>query len=198
MEFKRVMSWFSDDKPETTEAVVYVSNCGVVKCGSYKHWNEKNQGYSVRKERVVKQTYNRGKQVGEPSWRKEKYGKGYANVNIRGKHYSVHRLVALAWIPNPEGKEQVNHLNGIRDDNRVENLQWCTNEENRAHAAKFLDRNVRKGSDVTTSKLTEDDVKEIRALISDGKMYQKDIAKKYGVAPSTITWIKNGGAWSHV
>lgn len=50
----------------------------------------------------------------------------YAN----GKHQQFHRLVAITFIPNPEGKPFIDHINGNRDDNRVENLRWCTNKEN--------------------------------------------------------------------
>jgi len=70
--------------------------------------------------------------------RKKQESNGYESLNlsIKGikKRFYIHRLLATTFIDNPENKMEVNHLNGIKSDNNIENLDWCTGEENMAHA----------------------------------------------------------------
>lgn len=120
-------------------------------------------------------------------------GTGYFRVGLSKdcvlKTHKVHRLVALQFIPNEENKPQVNHIDGNKKNNSVENLEWCTISENIKHAYKNNLMTARRGELNGNSKLTLKDVEEIRAHAKNAnKRYygRKELAKKYNVSEAHI------------
>jgi len=121
---------------------------------------------------------------------------GYLFVNV-GKNKTIHRLVALAFIPNPDNKPCINHINGIKSDNRLDNLEWCTYSENTTHSYINSLQLPVCGSSNGNAILNETIVKEIIGLISDNYT-NKDISKKMGIASPLISNIRNNRNWNHV
>lgn len=123
---------------------------------------------------------------------------GYIQVCQYGTLKKIHRIIAEAFVPNPENKPQVNHINGIKTDNRYENLEWCTQSENILHAFKIGLNIPNRGSKNGFSKLKELEVLEIRRrlLIPDSSM--GTIAKEFNTSLQNICMIKLGKAWKHL
>lgn len=104
---------------------------------------------------------------------------------------SIHRLVAEAFIPNPENKPQVNHIDGDRFNNAVTNLEWVTCSENTQHA---YDKELEsKGEGRYNAKLTWDIVNEIRENPEGRRPIH--FARKYGVSKSLITRVRKYKTW---
>jgi hypothetical protein len=118
---------------------------------------------------------------------------GYVKYRVsKTRRYRLaHRLVASAFIPNPENKPQINHIDGDKRNNCVSNLEWCTGEENWAHALATGLWNK-----ASQFKLSESDAREIKAL--RGKETQTALAKRFGVSTSTVRSVRIGTSWKHL
>lgn len=143
--------------------------------------------YIITKKGEIINKHNNHKLKPQPN------GKGYLRVYIGGKRYFVHRLVAQKYIKNPSNKLQVNHKNGIKTDNRVENLEWVTNQENRNHAIKNGLHLI--GSKCPYAKLTEDDVLYI---LKHKELKNSELSKLFNVTRSCIYDIRSGRSWKQL
>jgi hypothetical protein len=122
--------------------------------------------------------------------------------NQIGKHFFIHRLVALAFIDNLENKPQVNHINGIKTDNRLKNLEWVTRSENMQHAHKNNLVNILKGEDDPKSKITNEQALKILRLKkeSNGKRYfgLKKLCIELNINYGIGCEISKGNNWKHL
>lgn len=137
--------------------------------------------YSLRKNKILKLCI-------------QSHGYSSYNLSINGKtrSYGGHRLVAMTWLDAVPGKKQVNHKNGIKTDNRADNLEWVSSKENIVHARDKLKKYW--GEQSITSKITEDIVRQIRASTER----QQDIARKIGISYCQVNKIVNRKSWAHV
>lgn len=127
------------------------------------------------------------------------YCKVGLRVNWKERKFSVHRLVAEAFIPNLKNKLEINHKNGVKADNHVDNLEWVTSSENAIHAYKFGLRKGPKGELNGKSKLSEFQIKRIRLIKEiQPNMREIDLAKIFKVSRSLIGQIVRKEAWSHI
>lgn len=113
---------------------------------------------------------------------------GYVSVTLRvrpkPRAMTVHRLVALAFIPNPLGLPEVNHIDRDKANNRIANLEWISHVDNIRHMTAALGGRF-------APKITDDDVRNIRRMVELG-LPQSAIAKSYGLDQSFISRVGSG------
>lgn len=117
--------------------------------------------------------------------------------NKKATMHSVHRLVATAFILNPDNKKQVNHIDGNKLNNNVANLEWCTPHENTHHAIKNgLFSEAPMGEKNGQSKLTKESVlyiKSTRRVVS-----RRDLSLQFNISIKHVDRIRSGERWGHL
>lgn len=108
------------------------------------------------------------------------------------KRFVIHRLVALAFIPNPFNKPQVNHIDGNPSNNNMENLEWCTQSENMKHAF----RTGLQTPNITNTKLTTEDIPLIFEMRKQG-LTHKEISLNFDVNRKCIGDVLNKKTWTN-
>ena len=127
---------------------------------------------------------------------------GYIGIQLyitkeKVKNYQLHRLIANAFIPNPDNKLYVNHIDSNRENNSLNNLEWVTFEENVKHGYKS-GYTSNKGSNNGFSVLTEKQVLEMRSKRENDKLTYQQLATQYNVSYGCVAGIIQRKNWKHI
>lgn len=169
------------------EGIYEISNLGRLKAleSVLPHYKS---GTMVRKEKLLKTD--------------KAHGNGYVNAYLSKNKVrfttGIHRLVAIAFIENPNNLPEVNHKDTIKTNNIVSNLEWCDGDRNREHAAQMGLNVILKGEQHGHSKLTEAQVLEIRKAYDRKSRNGTKLAKSYGVSKVVISAIVTRRSWRHI
>lgn len=173
-------------KPIPGWTMYEVSNWGRVRS----YWRTESDGYTFWR------TLNRQPRTLSPHWDKRGYARVILRDGPRSKTTTIHRLVMLAFVQNPENHPDVNHLSAVRADNRLENLEWASKSRNMRHAFDHGLNKPRLGIANGMAKFTDDEVREIRRIGQSAS--GKRIAEHYKVTPTLISRILLGRTYKHV
>lgn len=132
-------------------------------------------------------------------YRKYRFGKcDGLNPNSNNSAFFAHRLVWETFRgPVPDGLT-INHIDGDKTNNRLDNLELATHQEQDTHARSLGTKRWRTKDGFTEVRLTADDIREIRRAYATGKVTQVSLARKYRVGPSNIRWILSRRTWKHI
>jgi hypothetical protein len=114
------------------------------------------------------------------------------------KTKTVHRLVANAFIENPLNCPEINHKDGNKLNNCVDNLEWVTSKQNTLHAIENNLRHPSRGTSHGSSKLNESCIRIIRKLYHNCGYTQQDIANVFQISRENIGWVVRNQSWTHV
>ena len=169
----------------------------------YEDYQVSNKGRVISKKREVYFTHSvtkeRHTRITEEKYLKIYYNNrtGYKFVQLykdkKSKNLTIHRLVAITFINNNDNLPCVNHIDGNKHNNIVENLEWCTDEYNHEHATRTGLKPSRER--VGSSKLKSECVNSIRILLENG-VTQDIISKAFNVSRSNISLIKSKKTWN--
>ena len=167
-------------------------------------WEGFYQASTLGRIKSISRLNSRGERIKTKIRKQENDRRGYPQIilcrNGKSKNYKTHQLIAAAFLPNPKNKLQVNHLNGIKNDNCIENLEWNTNLENMRHSWETgIKTSINfSGEKNGESKLKNEDVIRIRELWKTGEYTKRAISKMFPVTESTIGRILNGQYWKRL
>lgn len=173
------------------EGIYEVSNLGRIKALQITLPHYKS-GTMIRKEKFLK------------PWDKDGYRIVGLSKNRQMRTYSVHRVVAIAFMPNLNNLPEVNHIDADKSNNKVSNLEWCDRLYNSRHAAENGLMNPIKGENHWNTKLTELDVFKMRHLYESNppsyrKPYSCDkLGKLFGVSKTVVAKIIKRTSWTHI
>jgi len=130
--------------------------------------------------------------------RKNRDGYRIVNLSENGKQdtFLVHRLMGISFIPNLNNLRCINHLDGIKENNVLDNIEWVTHSENLLHAYKIGLRLPTSGENNGMSTLTNKEVLEIRDL--KGKYNQTEIGDLYGISQPAVSGILSKNTWASI